>query len=26
MLERCREFLKSPPGKDWAATNAMKVK
>jgi adenylate cyclase len=26
MLERCREFLQSPPGADWEATNAMKVK
>ena len=26
MLERCREFLQSPPGEDWQATNAMKVK
>jgi adenylate cyclase len=26
MLERCRAFLQSPPGKDWEATNAMKVK
>ena len=26
MLERCREFLNSPPGKEWAATNAMKLK
>ena len=26
MLERCRGFLQSPPGKDWEATNAMKVK
>jgi adenylate cyclase len=26
MLERCRGFLRSPPGKDWEATNAMKVK
>jgi adenylate cyclase len=26
MLERCSGFLKSPPGADWEATNAMKVK
>ena len=26
MLERCREFLESPPGADWEATNAMKTK
>jgi adenylate cyclase len=26
MLERCRQYLKSPPGKDWEATNAMKAK
>ena len=26
MLERCSEFLKSPPGDDWEATNAMKRK
>jgi len=26
MLARCSEFLASPPGKDWQATNAMKVK
>jgi adenylate cyclase len=26
MLERCRELLQSPPGKDWEATAAMKVK
>jgi adenylate cyclase len=26
MLERCRGFLQSPPGKDWEATSAMKVK
>jgi adenylate cyclase len=26
MLERCSQFLKSPPGADWEATNAMKVK
>ena len=26
MLARSREFLHSPPGKDWEATNAMKVK
>jgi adenylate cyclase len=26
MLARCGEFLASPPGKDWEATNAMKVK
>jgi adenylate cyclase len=26
MLERCTTFLKSPPGEDWEATNAMKVK
>jgi len=26
MLERCRQFLNSPPGKDWEATNAMKMK
>ncbi len=26
MLERCSEYLKSPPGEDWEATNAMKAK
>jgi adenylate cyclase len=26
MLERCREYQKSPPGDDWEATNAMKAK
>jgi adenylate cyclase len=26
MLERCGEFLESPPGEDWEATNAMKAK
>jgi adenylate cyclase len=26
MLERCREYLKSPPGEDWDGTNAMKAK
>ena len=26
MLARCSEFLAAPPGKDWKATNAMKVK
>jgi adenylate cyclase len=26
MLARCCEFLHSPPGKDWEAANAMKVK
>jgi adenylate cyclase len=26
MLDRCRDFLQSPPGKDWEATSAMKVK
>jgi adenylate cyclase len=26
MLERCLEYLKSPPGDDWDATNAMKAK
>ncbi len=26
MLERCSQFLKSPPGEDWEATNAMKEK
>ena len=26
MLERCSEFLKSPPGEDWEATHTMKVK
>lgn len=26
MRERCSGFLKSPPGEDWEATNAMKVK
>src|SRR5246500_1058866 len=25
MLERCREFLQSPPGEDWEAANAMKM-
>ena len=23
---RCREFLQSPPGEDWEAANAMKMK
>jgi len=26
MLERCSQFLESPPGSDWEATNAMKKK
>jgi adenylate cyclase len=26
MLERCSQYLKSPPGEDWEATNAMKAK
>jgi adenylate cyclase len=26
MLERCRQYLRSPPGDDWEATNAMKAK
>jgi adenylate cyclase len=26
LVERCREYLKSPPGDDWEATNAMKAK
>jgi adenylate cyclase len=26
MLERCGQYLKSPPGEDWEATNAMKAK
>jgi adenylate cyclase len=26
MLERCRNFLLSPPGEDWEATNAMQTK
>jgi adenylate cyclase len=26
MLERCSEFLQSPPGYDWDATHTMKVK
>jgi adenylate cyclase len=26
MLGRCNEYLKSPPGEDWEATNAMKAK
>jgi adenylate cyclase len=26
MLERCRQYLTSPPGDDWEATNAMKAK
>jgi adenylate cyclase len=26
MLERCSQYLKSPPGDDWEATNAMKAK
>jgi adenylate cyclase len=26
MLERCSQFLKSPPGADWDATHTMKVK
>src|SRR6516165_1562888 len=26
MLARCSEFVRSPPGQDWQATNAMKVK
>src|SRR5258708_16069450 len=25
MLERCSQYLKSPPGDDWEATNAMKA-
>jgi adenylate cyclase len=26
MVARCNEFLNSPPGQDWQATNTMKVK
>src|SRR2546430_2269904 len=26
MLERCSQYLKSPPGDNWEATNAMKAK
>jgi adenylate cyclase len=26
MIERCNEFIRSPPGSDWEATNAMKTK
>jgi adenylate cyclase len=26
MIERCRLFLKTPPGDDWQATNAMQAK
>jgi adenylate cyclase len=26
MLQRCSQYLKSPPGEDWEATNAMKAK
>jgi adenylate cyclase len=26
MIERCNEFIRSPPGNDWEATNAMKAK
>ena len=26
MVERCGQYLKSPPGDDWEATNAMKAK
>ena len=26
MIERCNEFIRSPPGDDWEATNAMKAK
>jgi adenylate cyclase len=26
MLERCSQYLRSPPGDDWEATNAMKAK
>jgi adenylate cyclase len=26
MIERCRAFIQSPPGPDWEAVNAMKVK
>ncbi len=26
MLERCSQFLRSPPGENWEATNAMKAK
>jgi adenylate cyclase len=26
MIERCRLFLKTPPGNDWQATNTMQVK
>ena len=26
VLERCRAYLKSPPGEDWDGTNAMKTK
>ncbi len=26
VLERCREYLETPPGEDWDGTNAMKTK
>jgi adenylate cyclase len=26
MLGRCTQYLESPPGEDWEATNAMKAK
>jgi len=26
MLERCTQYLNSPPEEDWEATNAMKAK
>jgi len=26
MLQRCEQFLQSPPGKDWEGTSAMKAK
>ena len=26
MLQRCSQYLKSPPGEDWEATNAMRAK
>ncbi|MDO9563674.1 MAG: adenylate/guanylate cyclase domain-containing protein, partial [Bradyrhizobium sp.] len=26
MLERCRDFIRQPPGDDWDATNAMQAK
>jgi adenylate cyclase len=26
MIERCHQYLKSPPSEDWEATNAMKTK